>query len=458
MILKVFNTLTRTKEEFKPMTEKKVKFFVCGPTVYDYSHLGHAKTYTQFDIIVKYLRYKGYDVHYLQNITDIDDKIINRAKEEGKTYKEIAEKYEEEYKKDMKSLGNDSVTQYARATDYIPQIIRQVKKLMEKGYAYETSDGIYYEVNKFKEYGKLSKNPLEKLKGGARISVNEEKKHPYDFVLWKKAKPGEPSWDSPWGPGRPGWHIEDTAITESIFGEQYDAHGGAEDLIFPHHECEIAQMEAASGKKPFVKYWLHTAFLNMGTEKMGKSLGNFKTTRETLKEWDGKTIRYLFASQHYKTPISFNEQILEQAKKGLERINNYLQDLKIKKGKGSQGRAEEETKKLLTRFEEAMDDDFNTPQALAAIYDFIRETNKLDLSEEETKKIIETMKKIDQVLGIMTFEEETKIPEEIKELLEKRAKARKEKNWEESDRIREEIRKKGYEVADTPEGQIVKKK
>ncbi|MBU2442517.1 MAG: cysteine--tRNA ligase, partial [Nanoarchaeota archaeon] len=333
MALKVFNTLTRKIEKFVPLKGKKVKMFVCGPTIYDYSHVGHAKTYVQFDIIAKYLRYKGFDVFYLQNITDIDDKIIKRANENNETSKKLAARFEEEYYEDMKSLGVDSIDKYARATDYIPQIIKQIKTLLEKGYAYETKDGVYFEIDKFSEYGKLSHQPLDQIQAGARVTINEEKKNPADFSLWKKQKPGEPFWDSPWGKGRPGWHIEDTAITETEFGPNYDLHGGGIDLIFPHHESEIAQMEAISGNKPFVKYWLHTAFLNIRKEKMAKSLGNFLTIRDMLSKWDKKTFRFFFASTHYRTAIDFSDENIEQAKKGLDRINEFIRKVLVANGK-----------------------------------------------------------------------------------------------------------------------------
>ena len=293
-MLKLYNTLTKKKEIFKPMKDKKVNLFICGLTVYDYVHIGHAKTYIQFDFLVKYLRWKGFKVFYLQNVTDIDDRIIKKANDTKQNWKSLALKFEKEYLEDTKNLDIDSINKYARATDFIPQIIDQVNRLVKKGYAYETEDGIYFEVKKFKEYGKLSGQDLNKIIAGSRIDINEKKKNSEDFVLWKKQKPNEPFWESPFGNGRPGWHIEDTAITEHFFGSQYDLHGGAIDLIFPHHECEIAQQEAASGKKPFVKYWVHTAFLNMGSEKMSKSLGNIIRIKDVLKKYDLKVIRYLF--------------------------------------------------------------------------------------------------------------------------------------------------------------------
>jgi cysteinyl-tRNA synthetase len=454
--MKLFNTLSRKKEELYTLKPNKINFFVCGPTVYDYSHLGHAKTYVQFDLIVKYLRYKGYKVNYIMNITDIDDKIIKRGNERKIDPLKLAKEYEKIFYEDMKSLGIDSITKFARSMDYIKQIIKQIKELMDKGYAYETSDGIYFEISKFKEYGKLSKQPLDKIKSGARVAVNEDKKDPADFVLWKKQKPGEPAWDSPWGKGRPGWHIEDTAITEKEFGPQYDVHGGAIDLIFPHHESEIAQMESASGKKPLVRYWLHIAFLNINKEKMAKSLGNFMTIREALKKVDGKTLRYLFATNHYRTPINFEPKILEQCENSLERLNNFIQDLYHKKGSGESKKIDSYIEKVKVDFEHYMDNDFDTPRATAIIFDFIRDVNKLDVSKKDAEKIIKLIKDLDKVFGIFSFEKTT-IPAGINKLADEREKARKNKDWKKADSLRVSIKKKGYLVEDTKEGYKIKK-
>ncbi|MFH1589146.1 MAG: cysteine--tRNA ligase [archaeon] len=455
MVIKIFNTLTRKKEELKPHKGKQINMFVCGPTVYDLSHIGHAKTYVQFDVIAKYLRYRGYDVFYLQNITDIDDKIIRRGEENKEEPLKLAHRFESEYLKDMVALGIDSVTKYARATDYIKQIIKQIKTLIEKGYAYEMDDGVYFEIEKFKEYGKLSHQPMDQIKEGARVSVNENKRGPSDFSLWKKQKPGEPFWESPWGKGRPGWHIEDTAITETEFGPQYDLHGGGMDLIFPHHESEIAQMEASSGKKPFVKYWLHTAFLNINKQKMAKSLGNFLTIRESLNKWDGKTYRFYYATTHYRTPLDYSDENVNQAKQGLERINEFIRKVKIADGKEN-SKIAGLIKKTKTAFEKHMDDDFDMPLAIASVYDFIREVNKLDIGKKNNKDIISFLKELDEVLCFMTFDEE-KVPKEIMALVDKREKARKDKDWATSDKMRDELKKKGYYVDDTPQGAVVKK-
>lgn len=442
MTLEIYSTLSRKKENFVPIKEGEVNIFVCGPTVYDFSHLGHAKTYTQFDIIVKYLRFKGYKVFYLQNITDIDDKIIKKSNQENISWKEVARKYEEAYLEDMKILGIDSVSKYARATDYIPQIISQVERLIKKGYAYKISDGYYFDLSKDEEYGKLAKRKaLERGDAVSRIDENDEKKNPGDFCLWKFKKHGEPSWETDLGEGRPGWHIEDTAITEKEFGPQYDIHGGGLDLIFPHHEAEIAQMESISGKKPLVKYWLHTGFLNIGKEKMSKSKGNFSTIKDLLKVYSPKTVRYLFLSTSYRKPIDFSEETLQNAKSSYERLKNICENLEDDKNTNE---------KYLKDFEEEMDDDFNTPNALQVLWKLVR--------DENAQGKYQTIKKIDEVFGLNLLEKEKiEIPKEVNELLKNRELARKEKNWEESDKLREKIKELGFQVLDGKNGQEVKK-
>ncbi|MEM5790501.1 MAG: cysteine--tRNA ligase [Candidatus Aenigmatarchaeota archaeon] len=469
MTLKVYNTLARKKEVFKPIRKNKVRIFVCGPTVYDFSHLGHAKTYVQFDIIVRYLRYKGYKVFYLQNITDLDDKIIERAKEEGTTPEALARRFEEEFYKDMEALGITSVDKYARATDYIKEIISQVKRLLEKGYAYEIEDGIYYDLSKFKEYGKLSgRTTLEAEDAVSRIDESVNKRNKGDFCLWKKSKPNEPKWPSPWFEGRPGWHIEDTAITESHFGPQYDIHGGARDLIFPHHEAEIAQMEAISGKKPFVKYWLHTGFLTVEGRKMAKSLGNFITIRDALKKYDAETLRLFFASSHYRSPIDYSEKNLDQAKINLEKLYNTLKNIQDARKRKEITKDEKEFKEFLKeckrKFESFMDDDFNTPKALSCLYKLSTKTNELlnkqngEINEKLSREIIKTFRELGYIFGILQKEiKEEEIPEEIKKLLEEREEARKRKDFKKADEIREKIKEKGYLIEDTKEGPKVKK-
>ena len=448
MALKVYNTLKREKEEFKPLKDKKINLFVCGPTVYDYSHIGHAKTYLQFDIIIKYLRYKKYKVFYLQNITDIDDKIIKRAKELNITFDKLAKEYEKYYYEDMNSLKVNSVDKYARATDYIKDIVSQVERLVKKGYAYKISDGYYFDLKKFSDYGKLSgRTTLGEEDAVSRIDENSEKKNKGDFCLWKFSKADEPSWDTKLGKGRPGWHIEDTAITEHFFGPQYDIHGGAKDLIFPHHEAEIAQMESISGKKPLVRYWLHTGFLNVKGQKMSKSLGNFFTIRDILKKYSANALRFLFIQTHYRSAIDFSENSLESAKNSLERLNDFM--LKTKTGKDNM--PDSYLKKIKDDFLNAMDDDFDTPKALAVIFNLVKEAN----IKGGGKKVHKLMLEFDEILNI--FEKEIKIPKEIQLLAQEREKARKNKDFKKSDILRDEIKEKGYVIEDSGKGVLIKK-
>lgn len=451
MPLKIFNTLTKKKETFKPMQAKEVKMFVCGPTVYDYSHIGHAKTYVQFDVIVRYLRHLGLEVFYLQNITDLDDKIIQRAKELGIAPKELAGKMENEYYKDMKSLGITNVTKYARATDFIDAILRQVKTLVEKGFAYETSDGIYFDLSKFKDYGKLSgRTTLEAEDAVSRIDEGVKKRNKGDFALWKKSKPEEPKWDSPFGfSGRPGWHIEDTAIAESHFGPQYDIHGGARDLIFPHHEAEIAQMEAVSGKKPFVRYWLHTGFLTVNGQKMAKSLGNFMTIRDALKDWSSQELRFWYISTNYRSPIDYSKQNLESARNSLDRLNEFIRNVKNGQDK-FKGSLIEETRK---KFFAAMNDDFDTPKALAVIFDFVHSVNQVGGGKNAYK----LMKEFDEIFGILSDTEEEKLPKEIENLVKEREGARKRGDFKKADEVREKLKHSGYLIEDVGEGYRLKK-
>ena len=462
-MLKVYTTLLRKKESFKPRKGRKVNLFVCGPTVYDYSHIGHARTYIIFDVIVKYLEEKGYDVFYLQNITDIDDKIINRAAERKTTPEKLARDFEKEYLKDMKSLKVDSVDKYARATEHIKEIISQVGRLLKRGFAYEIEDGIYYDISKFKDYGKLSKRTVLQAEDSiSRIDESKSKKNKGDFCLWKFSKPGEPSWPSPWGKGRPGWHIEDTAITEKYFGSQYDIHGGARDLIFPHHEAEIAQMEAVSGKKPLVKYWLHTGFLTVRGRKMAKSLGNFITIREFLEKDSVRLLRLLMAKAHYRSPIDYSEEAVAQCRKELARIDEFADKIKSVRTSKQKEKTEPDVAQYEERFEKAMEDDFNTPKALAVVFDLLNKGNALiagdDLSYAGAKNILNFLKKLDRIFGFIS-KEKTKeiIPEEIIVLLKEREKYRKEKNWQKADEAREEIEKKGFRIEDTKEGVKIKK-
>ena len=442
------NTLTRKKEKFEPMGGKKVNLFVCGPTVYDYPQLGNAKTYTQFDFIVRFLRYIGFDVFYLQNITDIDDKILVRAGELNVEWNKLTEKYERLYMVDMKKLNNVSVTKYARATDYIKQIVKQVKTLIEKGYAYTIDDGIYFEISKFSDYGKLSgRTELKEGDSVSRIDKNSQKKGWNDFCLWKFSKPDEPSWKSEMGAGRPGWHIEDTAITQNFFGPQYDIHGGAEDLIIPHHEAEIAQMESASGKVPLVRYWLHAAFLLVDGKKMSKSLGNFYTLGDVIKQgFDPLALRYLFLGSHYRDPLNFTWESLSAAQNGLERLQTTVSGLR-QGGRTTLSREKnEKVGEFREKFVSALADDLNTPKALAVVWEIL----KSSISNEDKYELAISF---DEVLGLDLGQIQNakhEIPNNIKILMTKRDKLRLEGKFEEADKIRGGIEKLGYEVKDKP--------
>ena len=440
--MKIYSTLTKTVEEFVPINGMNVNLFVCGPTVYDYPHLGHAKTYIQFDFVVRYLRWRGYDVTYLQNITDIDDKIINRANENGFKWNELSRKFEEIYIEDMKSLGNTSVNKYARATDYISQIVKQVQTLIDKGFAYKTTDGIYFEVAKFKDYGKLSKRTEVKENDSlSRIDEDKEKRGWNDFCLWKNYKEGEPFWETELGKGRPGWHIEDTAITETEFGPQYDIHGGAVDLIFPHHEAEISQMEAVSGKVPLVKYWMHTGFLNINSEKMSKSKENFTTIREALKQYDFRVIRYLFLNTHYRSEIDFSEPTLIQAQNSVEKLNIFVNS--IDKSFDDVEHIEL-INKIKNEVVEALDNDFNAPIAWAAIYEGVRQFNIAGKLGKNVFRFFEELNSIFEVIDFSKLE----VPEDILKLAKERTDAKSAKDWAKADELREKIKTLGYLVED----------
>lgn len=465
-MLKIYNTLSQKKETFKPRKDKQVNLFVCGPTVYDFSHIGHARTYIVFDMIVKHLRAQGFKVFYLQNITDIDDKIIARAKEENTSPQKLAKKFEKEYFKDMETLGVDSISQYARATEHIKQIIGQVKKLLQKEYAYKAKDGIYYDISKFKDYGKLSqRTTLQAEDAVSRIDRCEQKKNKGDFCLWKFSKKGEPKWDSPWGKGRPGWHIEDTAICEKYFGYQYDIHGGARDLIFPHHEAEIAQMEALSNKTPMVKYWIHSGFLTVKGKKMSKSLGNFITIRDFLKDHSPRTLRFFVLKSHYRSPINYTPRGINQTQKEMERIDEFLEKL-LEIEKSPKKTKKNTPKSLISRaqkgYSKAMNHDFNTPKALAEVSNLMTKSNSLidqkKLGSRGAKKILQFLSKIDKTFNFL-FPQKPKpeIPQNILDLADQREKYRNQKQWNKADKIRKKIQNLGYKIKDTPQGPKIKK-
>ena len=463
MALMVYNTLTRKKEKFEPLHGNRVNMFVCGITPYDYTHMGHAKTYVAFDTIAKYLRYKGYNVFYLQNVTDVDDHIINRAAESGTTESELAERFFAEFLEDMKALNVDSVTYYARATEYIPEIIEQVKGLIEKGYAYEVHGNVYFEVEKFDGFGKLSGQILDQLEPGARVEVDERKKNPMDFALWKAQKPGEPAWDSPWGKGRPGWHIEDTAISMAHFGAQYDIHGGATELMFPHHEAEIAQAEALTGVKPFVKYWMHGGLLMIRGERMGKSLGNFWTLKDAFKTFHPEAVRFFLLHAHYRKPIDFTVEGLEEASASYQTLWDTVQNAKsAARIAEEKGPADEKLIDMVeatyVRFEEAMDDDFNTREAIAALFDLAHEVNsaiKKGVGWGALELALEAFDDIGDVLGLFrsTEKEAAVALEKVMEfVIDLREEARKRKDYATSDRIRSELEGMGIVVEDTQSG------
>ena len=445
MVIKIYNTLTRKKEILQPIKRDEINFFVCGPTAYSYAHIGNFKTYTQFDIIVNYLRHRKFKVNYIQNLTDIDDKIINQARESKENPLRLSEKFCKIFIEDMESLDNTAVSKYVKATERMQDIISQVERLLKKEFAYPTSDGIYFDLQKCKDYGKLSgRTVLQAEDATTRVDHSKEKKNKGDFCLWKFSQEGV-SWNAPFGEGRPGWHIEDTAITEKEFGPQYDIHGGAVDLIFPHHEAEIAQMESLSNKKPFVKYWMHTGFLDMKKEKMSKSIGNIIKVRELLKTQNKETLRFFFASQHYRNRIEFSEEILEQSKNSLKRINDFILTLNKEDDK-------EVLEKTKESFYNAMDNDFNTQKALTIIYELITASNKNNTGGKET---LNFLKEANNFFKMFTFKEN--IPKEIESLAKKRKLARETEEWELADKLRKKIESKGYQIEDKKEGYLLKK-
>lgn len=468
-MLKVFNTLKKEKEDFIPIHENKVGIYICGVTVYDNCHLGHGRSAVVFDVIRRYLMYKGFDVSFVKNYTDIDDKIIKRSNESNIGWRELTAGFIKEHDADMAALNVLVPTHAPKATDFIPEMIEMCEDLIEKGHAYESEGDVYYRVNSFDEYGKLSHRCLDEMMAGARVEVNERKENPYDFVLWKSSKPNEPSWESPWGQGRPGWHIECSVMSEKILGLPFDIHGGGKDLVFPHHENEIAQSEAACGCE-LARYWIHNGFVNINNEKMSKSLGNFFTIKDVLKVFDPEIVRFFLLTTHYRSALDFSDEKLNDAENSLDRIYTALDELDVsiagKKGVNAVDEAELIAAEFIAEFDRSMDDDFNTPNALAALFEAVRKINKL-LADKPNPDTLEALRKsaetifapVRDVLGVITktpeewFKANLEIPEEeLEKLIEERQTARKDKNFEKADEIRKALSAKGIELLDTPLG------
>lgn len=459
--MKILNTLTRRKEEFVPINEGKVGIYVCGPTVYDYIHIGNARPMIVFDTLRRYLEYKGYDVNYVSNFTDVDDKIIKRANEEGVDASVISERYIAEVKKDMAALNVREATTHPKATEEIPDMIEMVKTLIEKGYAYEVNGTVYFRTRKFKDYGKLSKKNIDDLRSGNRdllVSGVDEKEDPLDFVLWKPKKEGEPSWPSPWGDGRPGWHLECSVMSKKYIGDVIDIHAGGEDLVFPHHENEIAQSEAANGTE-FARYWMHNGFLKINNEKMSKSLGNFFTVREIAEKYPLQVIRFFMLSAHYRSPLNFSADLVEASKNGLERILTAVD--RLKSISGTEGEVEvdkavaDEMDAFVKKYEAAMDDDLNTADAISVIFELVKYAN-VNVTEESTKATVElvlnTVTKLCDILGIITEKKKEILDSDIEALIEERQAARKAKNFARADEIRDQLSDMGIILEDTREG------
>jgi cysteinyl-tRNA synthetase len=475
MALRVYNTLSGKKEEFQPLVPGKVGMYVCGVTVYDYCHIGHARANIVFDIVYRYLQYSNYDVTYVRNYTDVDDKIINRANQQGISSKQLAEEFIQAFDEDMEALGLRKPTHEPKATEYIDRIIVLAQQLIEKGMAYESAGDVYYSVEKFPTYLKLSKRNMEEMQAGARIAPGEQKRNPMDFALWKAAKPGEPSWESPWGPGRPGWHIECSAMSSALLGETFDIHGGGRDLIFPHHENEIAQSEGVSGK-PFVKYWLHNGFVNINQEKMSKSLGNFFTIRDILKSYNPEVVRFFILTAHYRSPVDFSEQNLKEAQAGLSRFYEALQlAAEAVEGVPDSEVAAQEGAELEAQFRAAMDDDFNTAQAIGHLFEGVRTINRLVAEKKFRKKADKVasvralrgkIAELGDVLGLFVSDPAGWLKQQnlkglqvlglteadLDAAIQERLEARGNKDFARADQIRDELVQKGIELLDSPAG------
>ncbi len=465
--MKIYNTMTRKKEEFVPVEEGKVKIYVCGPTVYNYFHLGNARPFVVFDTLRKYLEYRGYDVKFVQNFTDVDDKIINKAREEGITAPEVSEKYIEEYFKDAKALNVKKASVHPKVSEHITEIIEFVQTLIDKGYAYEADGDVYFSTRKFDGYGKLSKQNIDDLEAGARIAIGEVKKDPLDFAVWKARKTeDEIAWESPWGLGRPGWHIECSAMSKKHLGNTIDIHAGGQDLQFPHHENEIAQSECCNGV-PFANYWMHNGYITIDNEKMSKSLGNFFTVRDILEKYSGEVIRFFLLSAHYRNPVNFSHELMEQAKNGLLRMSNCKENLIYLIDAGLEGEMTEKEKEELAGYDKyrkefikAMDDDLNTADGISAIFELVTAIN-IAVKDDTTKKFASASKDIllelATVLGLLQGEADNEVDDEIQKLVDERQEARKNKNFARADEIRDLLKARGITLKDTPQGvQIIK--
>ena len=462
--MKIYNTMSKKKEDFVPLEEGKVKMYVCGPTVYNFIHIGNARPMIAFDTVRRYFEYKGYDVNFVSNFTDVDDKIIKKAIEEGVTADEVSKRYIAECKKDMEAMNIKPATKNPLATEEICGMVDMIQTLIEKGYAYEKNGTVYYRTRKFEGYGKLSHKNLDDLQSGGRtllVTGEDEKEDPLDFVLWKPKKEGEPAWESPWSEGRPGWHIECSEMSKKYLGEQIDIHAGGEDLIFPHHENEIAQSEAANGRE-FARYWMHNGFLNIDNRKMSKSLGNFFTVREISEKYDLQVLRFFMLSAHYRSPLNFSAELMEAAKNGLERILTAAENLRFLSGNAGDGAMTEEEKEMFAKteeyvadFERVMDDDFNTADAIAAVFDLVKYINTTadgSRSREYLDSLYARLQTLTDVLGIIVDKEEEMLDADIEAMIEKRQAARKERNFALADQIRDELLAKGIILEDTREG------
>ncbi len=467
MTIRLYNTLTKSKEEFKPVHEGEVRMYVCGPTVYNYIHIGNARVFVFFDVVRRYLRQAGYRVTYVQNFTDVDDRLINASKETGLSVPEIAERYIKAYFEDMDALGVERADVHPRATEHIPEMIEAIQALIDRGYAYVKDGDVYFRSLKKENYGKLSHQSLDELKAGARIDVNEQKEHPMDFALWKAAKePGEIRWQTPWGEGRPGWHIECSAMARKYLGDTLDIHAGGADLCFPHHENEIAQSEAWTGKT-FVNYWLHNGYMKMGNEKMSKSLGNVRQVVELRREYDPKTLRYFLLSTHYRNPIVFSDEVMQQAQGSVERMQTAVDNLKHRATVAMDGESSTDLlnrlEQLTEAFREAMNDDFNTANAISVIFEAVKLANETVAEAVVSKGSI--MALLDwfrihgqQVLGLVQLDEEESLDAEIEALITERQQARKERNFQRADEIRDQLLARGIVIEDTPQGVRWKRK